>query len=87
MSGVMIGRDRDELRTRQQRLLRDFGNADAGEDWFQERRERWIFGTRDEARAQVERFAEAGTERIMFQDFIPRDLEMIDLMAEFLFSA
>ena len=85
MSGVMIGRDGDELRARQQQLLRDFGNADAGDDWFKERRDRWIFGTPDEARAQVERFAEAGTERIMLQDFIPRDLEMIDLMAEFLF--
>jgi alkanesulfonate monooxygenase len=85
MSGVMIGRDRDELRRRQGQLLRDFGNADAGEDWFLERRDRWIFGTPDEARAQVERFAEAGTERIMLQDFIPRDLEMISQMSEFLF--
>jgi F420-dependent oxidoreductase-like protein len=85
MSGVMIGRDREELRRRQERLLRDFGNADAGEDWFLERRDRWIFGTPDEARAQVERFAEVGTERIMLQDFIPRDLDMIDQMAEFLF--
>jgi F420-dependent oxidoreductase-like protein len=85
MSGVLIGRDRDELRRRQQDLLRDFGDVDAGEDWFHERADRWIFGTPDEARAQVERFAEAGTERIMLQDFIPRDLEMVDLMAEVLF--
>jgi len=85
MSGVMIGRDREELRRRQEQLLSDFGNADAGEDWFLERRDRWIFGTPDEARAQVERFAEAGTERIMLQDFIPRDLEMISQMSEFLF--
>jgi F420-dependent oxidoreductase-like protein len=85
MSGVLIGRDRDELRRRQQDLLRDFGNVDAGEDWFHERADRWIFGTPDEARAQVERFAEAGAERIMLQDFLPRDLEMVDLMAEALF--
>jgi F420-dependent oxidoreductase-like protein len=85
MSGVLIGRDRDEIRRRQENLLRDFGNVDAGEDWFHERRDRWIFGTPDEARAQVERFAEAGAERIMLQDFLPRDLEMVDLMAEALF--
>jgi F420-dependent oxidoreductase-like protein len=85
MSGVLIGRDRDELRRRQRDLLRDFGNDDAGEEWFQERADRWIFGTPDEARAQVERFAEAGTERIMLQDFVPRDLEMVELMAEVLF--
>jgi len=87
MSGVLIGRNRDELRARQEQLLRDFGNADAGEDWFHERRDRWVFGTPDEARAQVERYAEAGAERIMLQDFLPRDLEMIDLMAETLFDA
>jgi F420-dependent oxidoreductase-like protein len=86
MSGVLIGRDQDEVRRRQHDLLTTFGNADAGEDWFQERADRWIFGTPDEARAQVERFAEAGTERIMLQDFIPRDLEMVDLMAEALFD-
>jgi len=85
MSGVLIGRNRDELRARQEQLLRDFGNVDAGEDWFHERRDRWVFGTPDEARAQVERYAEAGAERIMLQDFLPRDLEMIDLMAEALF--
>jgi F420-dependent oxidoreductase-like protein len=85
MSGVLIGRDRDEVRRRQHDLLTSFGNVDAGEDWFRERTERWIFGTPDEARAQVERFAEAGTERIMLQDFIPRDLDMVDLMAETLF--
>jgi alkanesulfonate monooxygenase SsuD/methylene tetrahydromethanopterin reductase-like flavin-dependent oxidoreductase (luciferase family) len=86
MSGVLIGRNREELRARQQQLLRDFGNVDAGEDWFHERRDRWVFGTPDEARAQVERYAEAGAERIMLQDFLPRDLDMVDLMAETLFG-
>ena len=39
----------------------------------------------EQDRAQVERFAEAGAKRIMLQDFLPRDLEMVDLMAEALF--
>ena len=85
MSGVLIGRDDAEVKQRQHDLLTAFGNVDAGEEWFQERTERWIFGTRDQARAQVERFAEAGVTRIMLQDFIPRDLDHIDQMAEFLF--
>jgi F420-dependent oxidoreductase-like protein len=84
MAGVLIGRDRDELRRRQEALLREF-DSDAGEEWFKERAERWVYGTPDEARAQVERFGEAGAERIMLQDFTPRDLEMVDLMAEALF--
>ena len=32
----------------------------------------------------VRRFAEAGIERIMLQDFLPWDLDMIDLMGEVL---
>jgi F420-dependent oxidoreductase-like protein len=85
MSGVLIGRDDAEVKRRQQDLLTAFGNVDAGEDWFHERTGRWIFGTRDEARAQVDRFAAAGVSRIMLQDFLPRDLEMVDQMADFLF--
>jgi hypothetical protein len=38
------------------------------------------------ARAMVARFADAGAERLMLQDFIPRDLDMIDVMAEVLFD-
>jgi len=30
----------------------------------------------------VRRFADAGAERIMLQDFLPRDLDMIDVMGE-----
>jgi hypothetical protein len=34
----------------------------------------------------VARFEAAGAQRIMLQDFLPRDLEMISLMAEVLFD-
>jgi hypothetical protein len=43
-----------------------------------------VLGTPDEARAVVRRFAAVGVERLMLQDFIPRDLDMIDLAAEVL---
>jgi alkanesulfonate monooxygenase SsuD/methylene tetrahydromethanopterin reductase-like flavin-dependent oxidoreductase (luciferase family) len=83
MSGVLIGRTPDEVRAREQALLAAFGtDAETGEAWLEERRTRWVYGTPDEARAQVQRFADAGIERLMFQDFLPWDLEMIDLIAE-----
>jgi F420-dependent oxidoreductase-like protein len=85
MAGVLIGRDEAELARRRTALLTAFGNESGGDAWFETRRPRWILGTPDQARAMVERFAAAGAERIMLQDFIPRDLEMIDLMAEALF--
>jgi F420-dependent oxidoreductase-like protein len=80
MVGVLVGGDRAEVREREQQLLRVLGAEDGGEAWLAERRRRWIMGTPDEARATVERFAAAGVERIMLQDFLPWDLEMIDLL-------
>lgn len=81
MVGTMIGADDAEVDRRRDRLLRALGVAEAGGSaWYDARKARWILGTPDEARAMVRRFAEAGVERIMLQDFLPLDLEMVDLM-------
>jgi alkanesulfonate monooxygenase SsuD/methylene tetrahydromethanopterin reductase-like flavin-dependent oxidoreductase (luciferase family) len=84
MAGVLVGRDAEEVATRERALLEAFGPDDMeeGEAWLEERRTRWVYGTPDEARAQLERFAAAGLERIMLQDFLPWDLDMIDVMGE-----
>ena len=82
MVGVMVGADDGEVTRRRGELLAALG-ADAdgdGDAWFEERRRRWIMGTPDEARATIERFAEVGVERMMLQDFLPRDLPMIELL-------
>jgi F420-dependent oxidoreductase-like protein len=85
MAGVLIGRDEAEVDRRKADMLAVFGDDAGGEDWFDAREPRWILGTPDQARTMVDRFAAAGAERIMLQDFLPRDLDMIDLMAEVLF--
>ncbi|MDQ3127471.1 MAG: TIGR03560 family F420-dependent LLM class oxidoreductase [Chloroflexota bacterium] len=85
MAGVLIGRDEAELARRKDALLAAFGNEAGGDEWIDARQPRWVMGTPGQARAMVARFAEAGAERIMLQDFLPRDLDMIDLMAEALF--
>ena len=83
MAGVLVGRTEDEVVERERTLLQAFGSdADTGEAWLEERRQRWVYGTPDMARAQLERFAAAGIERIMFQDFIPWDLDMVDVIGE-----
>jgi alkanesulfonate monooxygenase SsuD/methylene tetrahydromethanopterin reductase-like flavin-dependent oxidoreductase (luciferase family) len=83
MAGILVGRRPADVQSRERSLLAAFGaDAETGEAWLEERRSRWIYGTPDEARAQVERFATAGIERIMFQDFLPWDLEMIDVMGK-----
>ena len=76
----------DEIRAREAALLSAFGQAESGEAWFAPRRARWIHGTPDEARTSLAAFEAAGVQRIMLQDFLPRDLEMIDLAAESLFG-
>ena len=83
MIGTLIGRTPDEVRRREATLLAAFGqDAGGGDEWLDERRDRWIVGTPDEARAMVQRFADVGADRIMLQDFLPHDLDMVDLMGE-----
>ncbi len=80
MIGALMGEDQAQVTDRGARLLSDLGMTDGSSDWLDARRARWIIGTPVEARAMIERFAAAGIERIMLQDFLPWDLEMIDLM-------
>jgi alkanesulfonate monooxygenase SsuD/methylene tetrahydromethanopterin reductase-like flavin-dependent oxidoreductase (luciferase family) len=83
MAGVMIGRDDVEVAARQAAVIEAFGGEGA-QDWLDERLERWVTGTPEGARESVRLFAEAGVERIMLQDFLPWDLDHIDVMGEVL---
>ncbi len=82
MVGTLIARDESELARRKRELLSEVTQEEAGEEWFATREERWILGTPERCREMVRRFAEAGVQRLMLQDFLPRDLEMVDLMGE-----
>ncbi len=78
MVGTLIGRDEAELAARKEALMAEVTPDEQGEEWFATREQRWIIGTPDQARARVAAFAAAGVERLMLQDFVPRDLDMID---------
>jgi len=83
MTGVLVGRDESEVRSRVTDLMEAIGGQDQEVDeWLEERRKRWIMGTPDEARERVKEFEAAGVERLMLQTFLPRDLEMVRLLAE-----
>jgi F420-dependent oxidoreductase-like protein len=84
MAGVLIGRTQAEMDERTAAAVVAFGSAKDDRVWLDERLERWITGTPDSARAMVRSFAEAGVERIMLQDMLPWDLDMIDVMGEVL---
>lgn len=84
MAGVLIGRTDAEIAARMTAAVELFGSGEDEQAWLDERLERWITGTPDQAREMVRRFAEAGVERIMLQDMLPWDLDMIDVMGEVL---
>lgn len=84
MAGVLIGRNDAEMADRLAAVEAALGSSDDDGAWLEERLERWVTGTPDQARETVRRFAEAGVERIMLQDLLPWDLDMIDVMGEVL---
>jgi alkanesulfonate monooxygenase SsuD/methylene tetrahydromethanopterin reductase-like flavin-dependent oxidoreductase (luciferase family) len=84
MTGVLVADSEGDLRDRvraQQEMLGSAG--DDADRWLDERRGRWIMGTREQALERVDALADAGVQRIMLQDFLPRDLDMVRLMARF----
>ncbi|HEX7472348.1 MAG TPA: TIGR03560 family F420-dependent LLM class oxidoreductase [Candidatus Limnocylindrales bacterium] len=89
MVGTLIGRDDAEVQQRIEALvalLADDADEEPGAPgsaaWLAERRKRWIIGTPEQARARIRQYANAGCERLMLQDFLPWDLDMIDLMGQ-----
>lgn len=79
MVGVLVGETEAEFRDRLRQQVALVG-SDAADAWLAERRDRWIIGSPDQARQRIETFAAAGVQRIMLQDFLPRDLEMVALL-------
>jgi F420-dependent oxidoreductase-like protein len=84
MTGVLVGRDEDELRRRVGDLFAEIGQAPGSDadEWLATRRKRWVMGTPEQARERVEQLAAVGVQRVMLQTFLPRDLEMVRLLGE-----
>ena len=81
MTGVLVAETQGDLRTRVRDLLTTLGQGELdGDAWLAERRKRWVMGTPDEAHERVRTLETSGTQRIMLQDFIPRDLDHVRLI-------
>jgi len=80
MVGVLVAESERELNDRVQELLHLAGAGNDADAWLAERRGRWIMGTPDEAWERVRALEAAGVQRVMLQDFLPRDLDMVRLM-------
>ena len=83
MAGVLVGRDEAEMARRTEAQIAEFGDDDgAATEWLEARRDRWILGTPESARARIAEYAETGIDRLLFQDFLPQDLDHIAVMGE-----
>jgi F420-dependent oxidoreductase-like protein len=83
MAGVLVGRDEAEVKERTRSLMSAWGSGDGdAASWLAERRPRWVVGTPDEARERVAEYGASGTQRLMLQTFLPRDLDMVRLLGE-----
>ena len=80
MVGVLVADSESEMRDRVRQQVAFVGSSSSAEEWLAERRDRWIMGTPDQAQQRIDEFAAAGVQRIMLQDFLPRDLEMVALL-------
>lgn len=80
MVGVLIAETERELTDRVRAQLEMTGADSDAASWLAERRRRWIVGTPDEAWERIRALEAAGAQRIMLQDFLPRDLDMVRLM-------
>lgn len=87
MSGCVVGEEMGQVRERVARMLAWLGRDLDPDEFISDRRDTWVIGTVDDAVAQLERFAEAGVERVMLQDLLHEDLDMIRLIGEELVPA
>lgn len=83
MAGVLVGRTEADFAERRARQVDVFGgDVDRAEEWLEARRDRWVLGTPDRAKQMIEAYETTGVDRLLFQDFLPRDLDHIAVMGE-----
>nr|WP_274387808.1 LLM class flavin-dependent oxidoreductase [Salsipaludibacter albus] len=80
MTGCLLGEDESEVADRAARLLERDGGGDDVEAWLQERRATWVVGTVEQAAERLVDLEEAGVSRVMLQNLLHDDLDMVALM-------
>ena len=81
MTGVLVAETETDLRARVAGLLDVLGQGVGDpEAWLADRRRRWIMGTPEQASERVRALEATGMQRVMLQDFLPRDLDHVRLI-------
>jgi F420-dependent oxidoreductase-like protein len=79
MTGFVAGRDRAELEARARRLAA-WAGTDADPDRLRASQPGWIVGTLDEAADQLLALRDAGVDRVMLQNLLHDDLDVVELI-------
>lgn len=82
MIGIVVGATEAEFRERVARMMGVFGlSSDDADGWIARRRPTYLMGMSDQVLVQIRAYEQAGLQRIMLQDWLPRDLGMVSLLA------
>jgi F420-dependent oxidoreductase-like protein len=87
LCGVLIGSDEKEYHDRQKRQDAVLGPDAVGVEAPEDRAGRWLLGTPDAALERVAALEAAGVQRIVLHDYLPDDLDMIELIGKQLVAA
>lgn len=82
LCGVLVGSDEKEYRQRQQRQDDVLGPEAVGVEPPEDRAGRWLLGTPEQALERVAALEAAGVQRIVLHDYLPEDLDLIELIGE-----
>ncbi len=78
--GTVVGEDRAATDARLTSIRATFEYPGGAAEWAAEHGDVWLVGTPDEVAGRIRQFADAGADRVVFQDFLPDDLGMISLL-------
>jgi F420-dependent oxidoreductase-like protein len=79
MTGLVVGADRAELAARAQRLAERTG-SEPDVDRLRAAEPGWIIGTIDEAVEQLAALADAGAQRVMLQNLLHAELDVVEII-------
>lgn len=82
MTGCLVGATTEEFRARMRRLQEQSGDNRSLGEYLGALEGEWVLGTPDQAVEHLGLLAEAGVEAVMLQHQLPRELDMIELIAK-----
>jgi F420-dependent oxidoreductase-like protein len=80
MTGCIVGEDARAVERRAALVMERTGETGDVAAWIAARAEQWAIGTADQVAERLGELAAAGVDRVMLQDLLHRDLDMVRLL-------